>query len=136
MKRDLAQRFDRFKEFELVLASKQRVLAARGKSLDAAMQLLDRTRAQKTTLGAKIEGLESQYRLLKASAVGSGIQVDDSKLAQTQKLIDQIKKRLDVAERVLAHESRFIQSIQVDTITEKDLVTQVDEYFEADKSKD
>ena len=100
------------------------------------MQLLDKTRAQKRTLGAKIEGLESQWRLLKASAVGSHIQVDDSKLAKTQKLIDQIKKRLDVAERVLAHESRFIQSIPVDTITEKDLLSQVDDYFEAGTDKE
>ena len=131
IKKDLAERFDRFKESELILASKERVLAAREKSLRATMQLLDKTRAQKRTLEAKIEGLESQWRLLKASAVGSHIQVDGSKLAQTQKLIDQIKKRLDVAERVLAHESRFIQSIPVDTITEKDLLSQVDDYFEA-----
>lgn len=136
VKKDLAERFDRFKESELVLASKERVLAAREKSLQAAMQLLDRTRAQKRTLHAKIEGLESQYRLLKASAVGSGIRVDGSKLAQTEKLIGQIKKRLDVAERVLAHESTFVQSIAVDTITEKDLLTQVDDYFEASKDKE
>lgn len=135
VKRDLAERFDRFKESDLVLASKERVLAAREKSLQAAMQLLERTRAQKRTLETKIEGLASQYRLLKASAVGSHIQVDDSKLAQTEKLIAQIKKRLDVAERVLAHESRFVQSIPVDTITEKDLLTQVDEYFQAAKDK-
>jgi len=135
IKKDLAERFDRFKESELVLASKDRVLSAREKSLQAAMQLLDKTRAQKRTLEAKIEGLESQWRLLKASATGSHIEVDDSKLAQTQKLIDQIKKRLDVAERVLAHESRFVQSIPVDTITEKDLVNQVDEYFEGGAEK-
>jgi chromosome segregation ATPase len=130
VKKDLAERFDRFKESKLVQASMERVLSAREKSLQAAMQLLDRTRAQKRTLEAKIEGLASQYRLLKASAVGSHVEVDTSKLAQTQKLIDQIKKRLDVAERVLAHESRFVQSIPVDTITEKDLLSQVDDYFE------
>ena len=130
VKKDLAERFDRFKESELILASKERVLTAREKSLLATMQLLDNTRAEKRTLEAKIEGLESQWRLLKASAVGSHIQVDDSKLAKTQKLIDQIKKRLDVAERVLAHESKFVESIQVETITEKDLLSQVDDYFE------
>ena len=52
-------------------------------------------------------------------------------MAQTQNLIDTIKKRLDVADRVLAHERRFVQSIPVDTITEKDLLNQVDDYFEA-----
>ena len=131
VKKDLAERFDWFKESELILASKRRVRAAREKSLQAATQLLDKTRSQKRMLKAKIEGLAGQWRLVKASAVGSAIQVDNSKLARTEKLIAHIKKRLDVAERVLAHESRFVQSIPVETITEKDLLTQVDDYFEA-----
>jgi len=57
--------------------------------------------------------------------------VDNSKLAQTEKLIAQIKKRLDVAERVLAHESQFVQAIPVDAVVEEDLLMQVDEYFQA-----
>jgi len=136
VKKDLAERFDRFKESELVLASKERVLTAREKSLEATMQLLDKTRSEKRLLEAKIEGLQSQWRLIRASAVGSHIELDDSKLAQTQRLIDQIKKRLDVAERVLSHESRFVQSIPVDAISEKDLLSEVDEYFKAVTNKD
>jgi hypothetical protein len=93
------------------------------------MQLLEQTRARKRTLQDKIESLASQHRVLRAAAVGSKIQVDNSKLAQTEKLISQIKKRLDVAERVLAHESQFVQAIPVDAVTEVDLLTQVDEYF-------
>ena len=116
VKDDLARRFDCFKESEVVLASKRRLLSRREHSLHAAMELLERTRTRKRTLEDKVEALASQHRLVKAAAVGSHIQVDSSKLAQTEKLIAQIKKRLDVAERVLAHESHFVQSIPVDTI--------------------
>jgi len=130
VKADLAGRFERFKESELVLASKERLLTSRENSLNAAMQLLEKTRSEKRILENKIEALASQYRLVKASAVGSKIEVDNSKLAQTEKLITQIQKRLDVAERVLAHESRFVESIPVDSVVEEDLVAQVDEYFE------
>ena len=133
VKKDLAHRFELFREAELVLASKGCLLANREKSLQAAMQLLDRTRAQKRRLQEKIGGLESQYRFVRASAVGSRIQIDNSKLAQTEKLIAQIKKRLDVSERILAHESRFVQAIPVDTVTEKELLTQIDDYFGSDK---
>lgn len=129
VKEDLANRFERFKESELVLASKKRLLMTRENSLHAAMQLLEQTRARKRTLEDKIESLASQHRLVQAAAVGSQIQVDNSKLAQTEKLINQIKKRLDVAERVLAHESQFVQAIPVDAVAEADLLTQVDEYF-------
>ena len=130
VKADLAARFERIKEAELVLASKERLLDSREKSLHAAMQLLEKTRNEKRILENRIEALASQYRLVKAASVGSPIHVDNGKLAQTEKLISQIQKRLDVAERVLAHESRFIEAIPVDTVVEADLVAQVDEYFQ------
>jgi hypothetical protein len=130
VKEDLANRFERFKESEVVLASKRRLLTTRENSLHSAMNLLEQTRGRKRTLEDKIESLASQYRLVKAASIGSNIQVDNSKLAQTEKLIAQIKKRLDVAERVLAHESQFVQAIPVDTVVEADLLTQVDEYFQ------
>lgn len=131
VKQDLARRFERFKESEVVLASKQRLLATRENSLNAAMELLDKTRSRKRMLEDKIESLVSQHRLIQAAAVGSKIQVDNSKLAQTEKLINDIKKRLDVAERTLAHENQFIQAIPVDAVAEEDLLIQVDDYFKA-----
>jgi hypothetical protein len=131
VKADLATRFDRYKESEVVLASKVKVLQAREKSLDAARQMLAKTTGEKRVLENRIEALASQYRLVKAASVGSKIQVDNSKLAQTERLIAQIQKRLDVAERVLAHESQFVESIPVDTVVEEDLVAQVDDYFKA-----
>jgi len=131
VKEDLANRFERFKESELVLAGKKRLLVSRENSLHAAMQVLEQTRSRKRMLEDKIESLASQHRLVKAASVGSNIQVDNSKLAQTEKLIAQIKKRLDVAERVLAHESKFVQAIDVDAVPEEDLLTQVDDYFES-----
>jgi len=135
VKADLAARFERFKENELVLASKVKVLESREKSLDAARLMLEKTRGQKRILENRIEALASQYRLVKAASVGSQIQVDNSKLAQTEKLIAEIQKRLDVAERVLAHESKFVESIPVDTVVEEDLVAQVDDYFKARSDK-
>jgi BMFP domain-containing protein YqiC len=136
VKADLAARFDRYKESEVVLASKVKVLQAREKSLDAARQMLAKTTSEKRILESRIEALASQYRLVKAASVGSKIQVDNSKLAQTEKLIAQIQKRLDVAERVLAHESQFVESIPVDSVVEEDLVAQVDDYFKAHKGAD
>lgn len=129
VKEDLANRFERFKESEVCLAGKRRLLANRQSSLQAAMQLLEKTRSRKRALEDQIESLASQHRLVKAAAVGTNVRIDNSKLAQTEKLIAQIKKRLDVAERVLAHETKFVQAIPVDAVEETDLLTQVDDYF-------
>jgi hypothetical protein len=95
------------------------------------MDLLERTKSRKRILEDKIESLASQHRLVKAAAIGSQIQVDNSKLAKTEKLINDIKKRLDIAERVLAHENQFVQAIPVDAVAEEDLLIQVDDYFKA-----
>ncbi|MBI4578717.1 MAG: hypothetical protein HY718_03390 [Planctomycetes bacterium] len=129
VKDELARQFDRFKEAEMVMAGKRRLLETREKSLQGAIAVLDRTRAQKTRLEDQIESLAGQYRLVKAASVGSTVNIDNSKLAQTERLISEVKKRLDVAERVLAHEARFVQPMTIDPVNEADLVSQVDEYL-------
>ena len=133
---DLAGMFERFKEAELALASKRRLLAAREKSLAGAMELLERTRARKRVLEDKVSSLQGQYRLLQAASVGSRINLDNSKLAQSEKLINQIKKRLDVAERVLTHESRFVQTAPREMVGEAELLEQIDEYLCPDAPDD
>ena len=133
LKEELARRFDRYKEAEVILAGKRRLLENREKSLTAAVQVLDRTRGQKSLLEDQIESLEAQFRLVQASQVGSKVAIDNSKLAQTEKLISQIKKQLDVAERVLAHEAKFTETIPVDIVNEKELVAAVDEHFAKEK---
>ena len=131
LREDLARRFERFKEARLVLDSKQRLLEARQASLTAARDRLDQMRAQKALLQDKIDALESQHRLVQAASLGSKLEIDDSAIAQTEKLIGDIRKRLDVAERVLAHEARFTQPIPLDTVSDADLLAEVDEYFAA-----
>jgi hypothetical protein len=96
--------------------------------------VLERTRGQKAALEGQIEGLEGQFRLVQAASVGSKFKIDNSKLAQTERLIAQVKKQLDVAERVLAHESKFVDSIPVSAINEKELTAAVDEHFNHDVS--
>jgi len=128
---ELARRFEQLKEAEAILAAKRRLLRNREQSLRAAMQMLERTRTQKARLEAQIESLEAQWRLVKAASAGSRFQIDRSKLAQTEKLIREIKKRLDVAERMLAHEARFVQAIEIDEVDEQELLAEVDHYLAA-----
>ena len=126
---DLSRRFERVKEAEVVLAGKQRLLTQREATLAAAEQMLQKTQSQKALLQDKIESLASQHRLVQAAAVGSNVKMDNSKLAQTEKLIGEIQKRLDVAERVLARESEFVQPIEVSVVDEVDLLAQIDDYL-------
>jgi peptidoglycan hydrolase CwlO-like protein len=126
---ELSRRFASLQEAEVVLEGKKRLLETRKQSLAAAMQMLDRTRNRKVVLEDKIEALTAQHRLVQAAAAGSQFQLDGSALAKTEKLIDQIQKRLDVAERVLAHEAKFVETIPVNTPNEEELLAEVSEYL-------
>jgi hypothetical protein len=133
VKEDLARRFDLLKESEVVLAGKERLLQNRERSLAAAVQALERTRSQKVLLEGQIANLEAQHQLLQSTPGGGSAEtgLGHGKLAQAERLIDQVKKQLQVAERVLAHEARFVQPIRVDAVSEKDLLTHVDEHLTA-----
>jgi hypothetical protein len=135
LKEDLSRRFDRTREAEMVLAGKKRLLSNREKSLAASLQLFEKTRSQRAMLENQIASLESQHKMVQLASVGSGVQVDHSKLAQTEQLISQIKKQLDVAERVLAHKAKFVESgVALETtVNEKELLTEVDSYLSSPK---
>ena len=128
---DLNRRFEQFKTAKWSLDFKRDLLTKKEKSLSAARKRLDAIRSQKKDLEFQIEGLASRYRLIQASAVGSGIELDDSKLGQTEKLLDDIKKRLDFKERMLANSGDFVQPLDLDVpvVSEVDLIESLDEYF-------
>jgi cytochrome c1 len=128
LKDDLARKFDHYKEAEVILAGKQRLVENREKSLRAGMQAIEKMKNQKVLLENQIAALEGQFRLVQAAQTGSKFAIDNSKLAQTERVISQIKKQLDVAERVLAHEATFVPAVEVDVVNEKDLVAQVREH--------
>jgi hypothetical protein len=133
VKDDLARRLENVREADLILSSKQRLLDNQTKALAAASQALERTRSQKSLLESQIAALDGQNRLLQATAVGSSIQLDNSKLAQSERLIAEVKKQLDVSERVLAHESRFAHPLPLDVVSERDVMSQAEEYLASAK---
>src|SRR5690348_8536618 len=104
---ELSRQFTHFKEAETALAAKHELLSSRQRSLAAAMDAMETAKAQKATLEAQIEGLEAQYHLVQAASAGSDFQIDHSKLTQAQKVVGDIRKQLEVAEHVLAHEAKF-----------------------------
>jgi len=128
---DLNRRFEQYKTAKWSLDFKKNLVTKKQKSLSAARKRLDAIRSQKKDLEFQIEGLESRYRLIQASAIGSGIELDDSKLAQTEKLLGEIKKRLDFNERMLANGGDFVQPLDLDepVVSEVDLFESLDVYF-------
>lgn len=127
----LAQRFRKYKQGELTLASKQRLLEKRQDGLEAALSLLDKMRDRKAELELKVEALAAQHRLVQASAVEMGSTIDQSRLADADQLLNTIENRLEVAERVLQHEQDlYVDPSMGSLVDEASLLAELDEYLD------
>ncbi len=134
---ELARRFDQLRTTEKLIDGRLELLKNRKRSLDAAIRKLESTRLARVHLEAEIESLEGQFRLTQAQAAESQFEIDDSKLAQTQKVIAELRKRLNIAQRVLAREAKFVENIPVemDSESETSVVDRVDTYFAVEETK-
>lgn len=131
VKRDLACRFERFKSAETTLASKRQILTAREKSVSAAREKLEGMLASKRELEVQIENLDARMKTIQAAQTATSVQLDDSQLARAKKLIGDLNKQLDVAQKMLDADGKFTGLIPVETssVVPEDLSNQIDEYF-------
>ena len=128
----IQQRFEQFKQGEMTLLSKQRLLEKRNDGLAAAISSLDTMRHRKAELELKVEALGAQCRLIQASAIESGSTVDATHLSEADQLLDQLETRLDVAQRVLAHEQEGAEMeipLEKDAVSEEQVLSEYDRYF-------
>jgi hypothetical protein len=129
---ELKRRFEQLKTAEMLVEGKERLLTKRRQSLAAAQKKLEKTRLARIDLDAQIESLEAQFRLIQAQSSTSNLQFDASKLTELQGVIKDLKKRLQVAERVLARDAEFIEVIPVETESEASIMDSVDAYLNGD----
>lgn len=131
MTAELSRAFDRFQEAEMVVRGKQRLLNARHAALEKASAALERARSRKLKLEDDVAGLESKHRLVVAATQTSQLSISDSALARSERLIRDIRKRLDVAERVLARNAEFAEQITFEEpVDEQELLARVDAHFD------
>ncbi len=126
---DLARRLTRVKTTDATLGNLDKVLSARQRTLDAARQKLEQMLAARQQLRLDIQNLEAQHELVNVAQVASEFQFDDSQLARTKDLVDNIRTRLDVAERMLDVEVTLHDEIPLDEEASSDVLEQVAHYL-------
>jgi chromosome segregation ATPase len=133
VKTDLARRFERFRNAEEIVKSKEKILAAREKSLQANRDKLEGMIAARRDLEVQVENLEARLRMVQAAQTSSNLTFDDSQLARAKKLIGDLRKRLDVSQRMLDAEGRFTDLIPLDEASvPEDILEQIDEHFSSE----
>ncbi|MFG0289285.1 MAG: signal peptide-containing protein [Rhodopirellula sp. JB044] len=131
----LRSRLERFKQSELSIDMKTRLLEKREEVLGAALFKLEKMRNRKVQLEQKVEMLIAQERLQKASRFDSDFDsksaAGGNEMCEADELLDQIETRLAVAQRVLEHEQDVV-AIPLDdsAMTEDDILSAYDSHFD------
>ena len=131
VKRDLEKRFERFKTASASLEKDRKILAARQTAVEANQEQLIAMLDRKQELEVQLAQLEARLETIQAAESVSSLAIDDSRLTQARKLIDDLNQQLDVRERVLDSEGRFTGLIPVESEQDptSDVTQAIDDYF-------
>lgn len=139
VKEDLAHRFSVYKTAEQTLEKSRQILELRQQALETAMTKLEQAQSIQRELQVQIENLNARQRMVDVAKTASNIRIDDSQLARTQKMIDEISARIDTEEEMLSLAPKYFGQIPVgeDEISaDTDVLAEMDAYFAAtDTSK-
>jgi chromosome segregation ATPase len=127
---DLSNRFKQFQVHEKTATKLKQVLDARRKNLEAARRKLDEMLAAKRALEVEVENLQARQTMVEVAQTSNPVSLDDSHLSSTRKLLDEIRTRIDVAEKMTASEGVLHGSIQLDPApTTSDVLQEIADYF-------
>lgn len=126
---ELSRRFERFQTAEATLKAKKQMLEARENTVHAAREKLDGMFAAKRDLEIQVQNLEARLKMLQAAQATSQFNFDDSQLARCKKTVQELRKRLDIAERVLDQDGKLVDTLSDEPGTSEDIAEQIDRYF-------
>lgn len=130
VKADLGNRFKRFKTRKETAEKLENMLSARQSSLRAAEEEMDTMLAARRQLEVEIENLNARLGALRVAQASSELNLDDSRLAHTRELLDNIASRIDVAEQTMAVDAEYFGEIPVDEPSDDELVDEIANYLE------
>ena len=129
VKDDLQARFKQFQGHEKTANKLSQVLTAREKNLDAARRKLEEMLNAKRQLEVDIETLQARMMVVQVAQTASPVALDDGQLSNTRQLLDDIRTRIDVAERMAANEGALEGSIPLEDTASPDLLSEIADYF-------
>lgn len=131
---DLRHRFSLYQTAEKTLEKKAEILEIRKLSLKTAHAKLDEAKAQQRELEVQIENLKARSRMNEVIATASQINIDNSQLAKTREMLDDIDARISADEEYLNIAPKYFGQISVgeDSIsTDSDIMEEMDAYFDS-----
>lgn len=126
---ELARGFSRYQIAESTLASRRQLLAAREDALEAARSKLANMLSAKRDLEVQVENLQARLKTQQSRTMSSSLDVNDSEVAHCQGLLNDIRARMEVADRLFTSEGDLTLMTSAIAPPIEDIGEQVDRYF-------
>lgn len=131
---DLRHRFTVYQTAEKTVEKSTQILDLRKQALQTAFAKLDEAKSSQRELEVQIQNLIARERMVDVAKAASNINIDDSQLARTQNMIDDINAKLDAEEEMLNMAPEYLGSIPVsetDSVYTGNILDDMDDYFAA-----
>lgn len=116
-----------------MLKTRRALVERQTKAVAAARERLEAVRLERAALDDQLHMLRTQRLHLEALAAASTrCEIDDSALGRAKEALGGIKKRLDVAQRVLENDLAFHGEPAAAPSASRDIVREIDDLFAAD----
>lgn len=130
---DLERTKDSFVNNTAILKTKRVLIERQGRAVDAAKERLDAVRTERIALEDQVQALKTQQMQIDALAAHSTrFDLDSTALSQAKEVINTVKKRLDVAQRMLENEIAFHGDPLAAEVDERDVLREIEELFAAE----
>ena len=132
---DLRHRFKIYQTAEKTKEKQSEVLSIRQKALKAAVAKLDEAKSQQRELEVQIEHLVARNRMNEVVETASQINIDNSQLAKTREMLDNLDARISADEEVLNIAPKYYGQIPVNVDSlddDSDILSDMDDYFGGD----
>jgi chromosome segregation ATPase len=136
VKNDLGNRFKRFKTRKATSDKLQQMLTARQSSLKAAHERMDAMLGARRQLEVEVENLQARLGALRVAQTSSQLNLDDSQLARTRELLDEIATRIDVEEETMSVDMEYFGEIDLDEPSDESLLDEITAYFQDDHQRE
>jgi chromosome segregation ATPase len=128
---DLSRTFENYKNNKAILKSKRALISRQSRAVSASQVKLDMVRARKAELDNTIAALKLQKKELDAmAAANQRVDLDDSALSEATVVLAKVKKRLDIAQKMIEDDIFFDSGIVTDEqLPKRDIVKEINQHF-------
>jgi chromosome segregation ATPase len=129
---DLERTKDSFVNNVAILKTKRTLIERQSRAVESARQRLDAVRAERVILEDQVQALKTQQMQVEALAAQSHrFDLDSTALSQAKEVIATVKKRLDVAQRMLENDIAFHGDPVASAVDERNVLKEIEELFAA-----